>query len=59
VSGFRDIVKAFAVFTAVFALAEIAAKPKKAAEAKRLQEANAARLANIERGIEAIRAKLR
>lgn len=58
-SGVRDIVKAFAVFSAVYAIAEIANKQKTVAEAKRLHDANTARLDSIERGIEAIRAKLR
>ena len=58
-NGVRDIVKAFAVFSAVFAIAEIAGKHKTMAEAKRQHEANTARLDSIERGIEAIRAKLR
>jgi hypothetical protein len=59
VSGVRDIVKAFAVFSAVYAIAEIAGKQKTLAEAKRQHETNLARLDNIDRGIEAIRAKLR
>jgi len=58
-SGVRDIVKGFAVFTAVFALSEIATKKKTILEAKKSYDANMARLDNIEKKLGEISAKLR
>jgi hypothetical protein len=56
VSGFRDLAKAFAVFSAVYAIGEVLNRKATIGEAKARHDVTMGKLDNLARGIEALRA---